>query len=53
LYGIEREQRKIAQVLYETGAALSSTLNLDEVLDLLLDQLSRLVPYDAANVSLV
>lgn len=53
LYEIEREQRKMAQVLYETGAALSSTLKLEEVLDLLLDQLSRLVPYDAANVSLV
>lgn len=53
LYEIERQQRKMAQVLYETGAALSSTLRLDEVLDLLLDQLSRLVPYDAANVSLI
>ncbi|MEW5867831.1 MAG: GAF domain-containing protein [Chloroflexota bacterium] len=53
LFALEREQRKFAEVLRDTGAALTASLNLDEILDQLLDQLARLVPYDAANVSLV
>jgi len=53
LFQSEREQRELAQVLRETGAALSATLDLDAVLDGLLDQIKRVIPYDAANIMMV
>jgi signal transduction histidine kinase len=53
LFQSEREQRELAQVLRETGAAISATLDLDAVLDQLLDQIKRIIPYDAANVMMV
>jgi|GEM_PF-1879747 len=49
----EREQRQVAEVLREIGFELSTSLEFDDVLDRLLDQLKRLVPYDAANVMLI
>jgi PAS domain S-box-containing protein len=49
----EREQRALAEALREAGTILSQTLDFDAVLDRLLDQIGRVVPYDAANVSLV
>jgi GAF domain-containing protein/CheY-like chemotaxis protein len=53
LFEMEREQRKMAEVLRETGSALSATLDFNQVLERLLDQLARLVPYDAADLMLV
>jgi signal transduction histidine kinase/CheY-like chemotaxis protein len=49
----EHEQRELAEALREVGAALSATLNFDELLDCLLDQIARVLPYDTANVMLV
>jgi GAF domain-containing protein len=49
----EREQRELAEALLEAGTILGSTLDLDEVLDRLLEQVGRVVPYDSANVMLV
>jgi len=49
----EREQRELAEALRQVGIALSATLDFDRVLDCLLDQIARVVPYDAANVMLV
>ena len=49
----EREQRTLAEALRDTAAALSSTLNFDEVLDLILENVGKIVPYDNANVSLI
>ena len=49
----ERDQRALAEALRDTAAALSRTLNLDEVLDCILDNIGRVVPYDAAHVMLV
>jgi PAS domain S-box-containing protein len=49
----EREQRELAEVMSEVGAILSATLSFEAVLDRLLDQIGRIVPYDAANVALV
>jgi PAS domain S-box-containing protein len=49
----EREQRALAEALREAGTILSETLDFDAVLDRLLDQIERVVPYDAANVALV
>lgn len=53
LYEAERDQRNIAEAHAEIAAALSSTLNLDEILDLILINLERVIPYDAANIMLI
>ena len=49
----EREQRALAEALRDVASALSSTLNYEQVLDRLLDNVGRVVPHDAANVMLV
>jgi PAS domain S-box-containing protein len=49
----EQEQRALAEALRETAAAINSTLDLDEVLDRILDQLQKVMPHDAANVMFV
>ncbi len=49
----EREQRALAEALRDTAAALSSTLNFDEVLDRILENVGKIVPYDNASVSLI
>ena len=49
----EREQRKLAEALREVGIALSATLDFEELLDSLLDQIGRVIPYDTANIMLV
>jgi signal transduction histidine kinase/CheY-like chemotaxis protein len=51
--GAEKEQRELAEALREVGNALSTTLVFEEVLDRLLDQIGRVLPYDTANVMLV
>jgi signal transduction histidine kinase len=48
-----RREREIADTLREIGTELTSTLDLDEVLGRLLDQVGRVVPYDTANVMLI
>ena len=53
LYQAEREQRELAETLCEVGATLTSTLQVDEILDRLLEHLSRVVPHDAANIMLI
>lgn len=50
LYAGERSRRVLVENLYDIGRALSSTLKLSEVLDLILAQLLDLVPYDRAAV---
>jgi PAS domain S-box-containing protein len=49
----ERKQRLMAEALHDIAAALSSTLNLDEVLDRILDNLERVLPYDTANIAFI
>ena len=53
LFRVEREQRQLAEALREIGTVLSTTLDFDNVLDLLLDQVGRIVPYSIANIMLV
>jgi GAF domain-containing protein len=53
LYEAQREQRQLAEVLRETGAILSASLELDAVLDRLLEQVARVVPYDTGTILLV
>ena len=47
------EQADLADLLRDTLAALNGTLNLDEVLDLILTNVGFVVPHDAANIMLV
>ncbi len=53
---MEQELRRecdLAQALEEATAALTATLDPDQVLDRILEQVSRVVPSDAANVMLI
>jgi signal transduction histidine kinase len=50
---LERHQREQAEALREIGEALNATLNFDEILNLLLGQVSRALPYDSANIILI
>ena len=49
----EREQRARAETLLQTGAALGSTLNYEEVLDSILEQAQELFPHDASSIVLI
>jgi PAS domain S-box-containing protein len=46
-------EREVAQTLLDTAQALSTTLQLDKLLEYVLDGLQRVVPYDAASISLL
>ncbi len=47
------DEQALAEALREIAVVLTSTLELDEVLQRILDMLERLIPYEAANVMLV
>lgn len=49
----ERAQRDLAEVLRESSAVLTETLDSETILDRLLEQVARVVAYDSANVILV
>ncbi|MBN2389119.1 MAG: GAF domain-containing sensor histidine kinase [Anaerolineae bacterium] len=51
-YQTERSRRLLTETLYEVSHALSQTLNLPEVLDLVLGNLARIVPFDRGSVML-
>jgi signal transduction histidine kinase/putative methionine-R-sulfoxide reductase with GAF domain len=51
-YEAEHARRALAESLYTVGRALSQTLDVSEVLDLILDSLGRLVPFDRGAVLL-
>ena len=53
LFQAEREQRELSESLVEAAVAVGSTLELDEVLDRLLEQVERVLPGDACNVMLI
>jgi|GEM_PF-860229 len=46
----ERRARELAEALYQAGTAMAETLEFDQVLQVVLDQLRRIVPYDGANI---
>jgi PAS domain S-box-containing protein len=46
----EQQRRHIAETLRQASTVLSSTLELDEVLALILQQLRQVIPYDSASV---
>jgi signal transduction histidine kinase len=43
----------LSQALRQAGAALNSTLNYQEVLDRILEQMSHVVPHDSSNIMLI
>ncbi len=53
LFQTERKERELAEALREAAATVSSTLDLDQVLDRILEQVERVVPGDAFNILLV
>ncbi len=49
----EHEQKRLAIAQQQISSTLTAALNLEEVLDLLIEQVNRLVPYTCGNVMLV
>ncbi|HUM70992.1 MAG TPA: GAF domain-containing protein, partial [Chloroflexota bacterium] len=47
------QERALAEALREAGAIINETLDFDQVLDRILIQIARVVPYDSANIMLV
>lgn len=52
LFTSEHSQRQLAEALRDTAATLTGTLDLDEVLDRILDNVGRVVPHDSATIVL-
>lgn len=50
LFEAEQERRQLAETLRRVSMVLSSTLQLDEVLALILEQLGQVLPFDSASV---
>lgn len=53
LYQQEHEQRELARSLSSAATALTQTIELEEVLNLILEALATIVPGDASNVMLI
>ncbi len=49
----ERKQRELAETLREVAGALNSSLDREQVLVLILEQLQRVVAYDSASIMLL
>lgn len=50
LFADERNQRMLAEMLSDTAAAMNRALDFEEVVDYMLANLGRVLPYDAANI---
>ena len=53
LFEAESEERRVAQAMLEMVAVFSRSLNYDSILDRLLEQVPRIVPFDGASILLV
>lgn len=53
LFSLEQERRRLSDTLREVAEAVSATLNLDEVLEIILDRLGQVVEYDSASIQLL
>jgi PAS domain-containing protein len=49
----ERTQRQFAEALAEAALVLGKSLNLDEVLTIILEQIKEVIPYQFANIGLL
>jgi signal transduction histidine kinase len=52
-HALEEEERALTEALRDTLATMSSTLDLDKILDHILDTINRFTPYDGANILFV
>ncbi|NJL93694.1 MAG: GAF domain-containing protein [Anaerolineae bacterium] len=50
LYEAEKHQRELAETLRDIGVVLTSTLDPTNVMERILEQVRRLIPYEAASV---
>jgi PAS domain S-box-containing protein len=53
LYEAEAQRRQEAESLRQAATVLTSTLDFEQVLDYILEQVSRVVPNDATNIMLI
>ncbi len=53
LYKLEQDRRHVADTLLEMSTTVGSTLDLNEVLETILDQLKQVVDYDSAAIMLL
>ena len=53
LYAAEREQRALTEALLDTARLFGNELQLEELLGQVLDHVSRVIPYNSANIMLV
>lgn len=53
LTNTERKQRELAEGLVQSAMVVSSSLQLDEVLDTILEQIYRAIPFQLANIALL
>lgn len=53
LFAAERDQRRFAEALRDTAAAINRTLEFDHVLDFVLANTQDVIPHDAANIMLI
>lgn len=53
LFEAERVQREQAETLREVAAILSSETDSSKILDLILEQLKRVVPFDSASIQII
>ncbi|MEP7134839.1 MAG: GAF domain-containing protein [Chloroflexota bacterium] len=52
LFESEKQRRKDAETLRETTNKLTSSVKLDELFEIVLDSLKKLVPYDSASIEM-
>jgi len=53
LFAAEREQRALAETLRDTASLINRSLELDDVLERILENVGRVVPHDAANIMFI
>ena len=53
LFEVEQRRRREAEILRQSSAALTSSLEPEEILNTLLDQIATLIPYNSAAVFLL
>lgn len=53
LFNAEQKRRQEAETLRETALAITASLNLEEAVQHILEQLSRVLPYDSASVQIL
>ena len=53
LFKAEKKRREEAEILKETALAVTASLNLEEAVERILEQLSHVLPYDSASVQIL